>query len=98
LQRVFTTKKNFAKLTTTSLEFSTFFQNFDFVEVPSAGQGFNLGKPRKIVTVPRKFNSPIDKWIKAAEIAGPDCTITNERESLKVVFAIGSSSKTGVLG
>ena len=47
------------------------FQKFDFVK---------LENPQKIVTVPKKFNSPIDKWIEAVEIAGNGCAITYETE------------------
>ena len=43
----------------------------------------NLGNPQKIVTVPKKFDSPIDKWIEADEIAGNGGAITYETEPKK---------------
>jgi hypothetical protein len=39
-----------------------------------------LGNPQKIVTVPKKFDSPTDKWIKAVELAGNGCAITYETQ------------------
>ena len=51
-----------------------FFQKFDFVK---------LENPQKIVTVPKKFDSPIDKWIEADEIAGNGGAITYETEPKK---------------
>ena len=50
------------------------FQKFDFVK---------LENPQKIVTVPKKFDSPIDKWIEADEIAGNGGAITYETEPKK---------------
>jgi hypothetical protein len=42
-----------------------------------------LKNPQKIVTVPKTFDSPIDKWIEADEIAGNGGAITYETEPKK---------------
>ena len=80
MKRVVETKKIVNVSNNRFIAIINFFQNFDFVKVPTAGPRMDLGNPQKIVTVPKKFDSPIDKWIEAVEIAGNGGAITFETE------------------
>jgi hypothetical protein len=80
LKRVVETKKIVNVSNNRFIAIINFFQNFDFVKVPTAGPRMDLGNPQKIVTIPKKFDTLIDKWIKVVEISGTGCAITYETQ------------------